>query len=210
MANLVFNDHPVLWRTGHDFPQVPLTIVSWDSAPDDPVAYVFFGHVNIDFDGSPTAYGPPGIQPPPDDDLHNAWDEQSGWFGVAALAENDAAVLSGDATIDKQPGMEHRGKYPVVQQAANDDPSPGYYVSGTPHPSGPVWRQDSYIDASRVAFGALSGRLKALGVALGDFGLAIRHDTELQSGFYFADIGANNYALGECSHKVGKDLGGSG
>ena len=210
MAKLLFQDHPASWRTGHDFPAVPLTQVSLDSSPDTVVAYVFFGHVNIDFDGSPAAYGPPGIDPMPDDDLHNAWDNDSGWFGVVALSENDAAVINGEAVIDKRPEVEHRGKYPVIQQAANQDPNPGYYVSGTPHPSGPIYRQDSYIDASQVAFGALSGRLKALGFALGDYGLAIRHDREAQSGFFFADIGGNNYALGECSHKVGKDLGGSG
>jgi hypothetical protein len=184
--------------------------VSWDSAPDDAVAYVYFGHVNIDFDGSPTAYGPPGIQPPPDDDLQNAWDDDSGWFGVVALRMNDAAVVSGDAKIDARGSLEHGGKYPVVQQEKNDDPNPGYYVSATPHATGPAWRQDSYVDASRVPFGALSGKLKSLGVALGDFGLAIRHDKELQSGFYFVDVGGNNFALGECSHRVGKDLGGSG
>ena len=210
MANLVFKDHPVFWRTGHDFPRVPLTIVSWDSSPDVAVAYVHFGHVNIDFDGSSTAYAPPGTQPPPDDDLGNAWDEDGGWFGVVALAADDPAVVSGAAVIDNRPEMEHQGKYPVVQQAANGDPSPGYYVSGTPQPTGPVYRQDSYVDASQVAFGALSGRLKALGFALGDFGMAIRHDQDLQSGFYFVDVGGNNYALGECSHKVGKNLGGSG
>ncbi len=210
MARLVFKDHPALWRTGHDFPKVPLTMVSWDTARDRPVACLFFGHVNIDFDGSPTAYGPPGIQPPPDDDLGNAWDAKSGWFGVVALRRDDPAVLRGDAKIDTRRGMEHHGKYPVVQQTNNDDPSPGYYVSATPHATGPIWRQDSYVDASRVAFGALSGKLKKLGFVLGDYGLAIRHDKPLQSGFYFADAGGNNYALGECSHKVGKDLGGSG
>lgn len=210
MAKLVFKNHPKLWRTGRDFPQVPLTQVSLDTLPEVAVAYLFFGHVNIDFDGSPTAYGPPGIQPMPDDDLHNAWDDDNGWFGVVALRENDPAVVSGEALIDKRPELNHRGKYPVVQQAANQDPSPGYYVSSTPHPSGPLYRQDSYIDASRVAFGAISGRLKSLGFALGDYGLVIRHDQDLQSGFFFADVGGNNYALGECSHKVGKDLGGSG
>jgi hypothetical protein len=70
--------------------------------------------------------------------------------------------------------------------------------------------QTSYIDASEISFGALSGKLKALGVSLGDFALAVRHDTNLQSPFYYADSGGNNHALGECSHKVGKNLGGSG
>src|SRR5262249_17955284 len=47
------------------------------------------------------------------------------------------------------------------------------------------------------------------GVQLSDFGLAIRHDKNLQSAFYFADSGPAGFGLGECSHRVGKDLGGS-
>lgn len=209
MANLIFKDHPATWRNGGDFPQIPLTEVSWDSAPDAPVAYVYFGHVNIDFDGSPTAYGPAGITPPPDDDLSNAGNQDQGWFGIFALAPNDPLVTGGTVVIDTNaPG--YGGKYPVVQQAANGDPSPGYYVSTTPQPSGPGYLQGSYVDASQIAFGALSGMLAGLGFGLGDYGLAVRHDQNLQSGFYFLDKGGNNYALGECSHKVGKNLGGSG
>jgi hypothetical protein len=210
MANLVFSDHPAEWRTGGDFPKIPLTQVSWDTAPDTPVAYVFFGHVNVDFDGSPTAYGPPGMSPPPDDDLSNAGNDAQGWFGLLALSPNDPLVTQGTVIIDTDPALQKQGKFPVIQQASNGDPSPGYYVSTTPHPSGPGYLQNSYVDASQIAFGALSGKLAALGFNLGDYGLAIRHDQSLQSGFYFLDKGGNNYALGECSHKVGKNLGGSG
>jgi hypothetical protein len=210
MANLVFKDHPAEWRTGGDFPKIPLTQVSWDTAPDTPVAYVFFGHVNIDFDGSPTAYGPDGITPPPDDDLGNAGNNAQGWFGLYALSPNDPLVTQGTVILDTNPALMKKGKFPVIQQAANGDPNPGYYVSTTPHPSGPGYLQNSYVDASQIAFGALSGKLAALGFNLGDYGLAIRHDQNLQSGFYFLDKGGNTYALGECSHKVGKNLGGSG
>jgi hypothetical protein len=210
MAKLIFRDHPAVWHTGRDFPQVPLTRVSWDTAPDKAVAYVFFGHVNIDYDGSPTAYGPPGISPMPDDDLGNACCNVNGWYGVVALAKTDPRVLNGNAKIDEKPGLLRNGKYPVIQQAKNGDPKPGYYVSGTPRPTGPSHLQNSYVDASRISYGALSGKLRSLGFNLGDYGLAIRHDRPLQSGFYFVDIGGNNYALGECSHKVGKNLGGRG
>lgn len=210
MANLVFTDDPATWRTGGDFPQVPLTKVSWDTSPEIAVAYVFFGHVNIDFDGSPTAYGPPGIQPPPDDDLGNAGNDAQGWFGLYALAPDDPLVTQGKAVIDTNPALQKQGKFPVVQTAANGDPNPGYYVSTTPRASGPPYLQDSYVDSSQIAFGALSGKLASLGFDLGDYGAAVRHDKNLQSGFYFLDRGANNYALGECSHKVGKNLGGSG
>ena len=212
MPRLLFQDHPSdKWRTGHDFPQVALTAISLDSEPAKPIAYVFFGHVNIDFDGSPSAYGPPGITPPPDDDLANAWDDDSGWFGVVALRPDDPLVKQGRALIDQRPELLHAGKYPVIQQAKNGDPKPGYYVSATPQASGPAYLQASYVDASQVAFGALGGQLAKLGFKLGDYGLAIRHDKDLQSGFYFVDRGGSaSYALGECSHKVGKSLGGSG
>ncbi|MBN8886235.1 MAG: hypothetical protein J0I77_10975 [Rudaea sp.] len=208
MARLVFKDHSLLWHNGSDYPKIPLTVVSWDSDPDTAVAYVYFGHVNVDFDGSPTAYAPPGSGLTGDDDLGNAFDSTH-WFGVVALSATDAAVQSGDAQIDQRDEVKVGGKFPVIQQAKNDDPNPGYYVSSTPQPTGAEYRQDSYVDASRVAYGALSDKFQALGVALGDYGLALRHDQNLQSGFYFVDTGYG-YKLGECSHKVGKDLGGSG
>lgn len=210
MANLVFRDDPATWRNGGDFPQIPLTQVSWDTDPNAAVAYVFFGHVNVDFDGSPTAYGPSGITPPPDDDLANAGNDAQGWFGLFALAPTDPLVTQGTAAIDTNPSLQKQGKFPVIQQAANGDPNPGYYVSTTPRPTGPGYLQGSYVDASQVSFGALSGKLASLGFSLGDYGLAIRHDQSLQSGFYFLDKGADTNALGECSHKVGKNLGGSG
>lgn len=209
MSTLLFQNQPGAWHTV-DFPAVSLTRVSWDTAPDTAVAFIFFGHMNVDFDGSPSAYGPPGINPEPDDDLANAGNAAQGWFGVAAFAPGDPLVLNGTVLLDQRPSLLKQGKFPVVQQAKNDDPNPGFFVSSTPHPTGAIYRQDSYIDASQVPFGALSGKLKALGMKLGDYGLALRHDENFQSPFYFADVGPNNFALGECSHRVGKDLGGSG
>jgi hypothetical protein len=210
MGNLTFEDQPGHWRTGRsDFPRVHLTKISWDDSPHA-AAYVFTGHVNVDFDGSPTAYGPPEITAQTDDDLGNAWDEDRGWYGVVAYRDVDPLVKNKTIQIDQRSSQLHKGKYPVIQQAKNGDPKPGFYVSATPRPTGPDYLQNSHIDASDVAFGALSGRLAALGFTLGDFGLAIRHNKSLQSGFYFVDRGGDTYALGECSHKVGKNLGGSG
>jgi len=209
MASLIFKDNPHTWHTGKDYTQVTMTHVSWDAAPAIDVAYIFFGHVNIDFDGSSTAYGPPGIRPLPDDDLGNAGNAVKGWFGVAALREDDPLVKNEIAKIDKH-APKYLGKYPVVQQEKNGDPHPDYYVSATPRPSGPGYLQSSYIDSSEVSWSALDGALRHLGVRMGDYGLAIRHNQNLQSGFYFADAGNYSYALGECSHKVGKNLGGSG
>ena len=132
---------------------------------------------------------------------------------MVALAPTDPAVVNGSALIDQRPERDLKGKYPVIQQAGNGDPNPGYYVSQTSRAADASLArhlQARYIDASRIAYGALSGKLKGLGVALGDYGLAIRHDQNLQSGFFMADSGGNNYALGECSQKVGTNLGGSG
>ena len=209
MASLLFRDHLASWRTA-DFPKISLTRVSVDTAPDVAVAYVFFGHPTIDFDGSPTAYGPPGINPQPLDDLDNAWSAAKGWFGVAALSDSDPLVKNGTAKIDQQAKLLRKGKFPVIQQAKNGDPNPNFYVSATPHPTGPEHLQSSYLNASQVSFGALPGALAALGFKLGDCGLAVRHDDNRQSGFYFADAGPDNHLVGECSHHVGTNLGGSG
>jgi hypothetical protein len=216
MPKLIFTNQPGDWHTA-DFPSVPLTRVSWDTMPHHALAFVFFGHVNIDFDGSPTAYAPKGHIPLPDDDIGNAGNATDGWFGVFALKPGDPLEKSGQALLDHT-ASKFLGKFPVIQQAKNGDPNPGYYVSTTSLPSGPspglAHLQNSYVDSSRVSYGALGGELGKLGVTMGDYGLAIRHDQMLQSGFYFVDAGAKKgpkkFALGECSHKVGKDLGGTG
>ena len=209
-TSLVFSDVPGDWHTV-DFSHVKLTAIAWDTAPANPVAFAFFGHPNIDFDGSPTAYHPADTG---DDTLSNAGNAAQGWFGVVAKASSDPDVLSGHAQIDQRPERLLKGKYPVIQQASNNDPAPGYYVSQTARsaqPNLPSYAQNRYFDASTVPFGALSGKLRDQGLALGDFGLAIRHDQALQSGFYFVDAGGKrSFALGEGSQKVGTNLGGSG
>jgi hypothetical protein len=224
MANLVFKDHPSDWHCSSDYPKVPLTRISLDTAPDKAVAYVFFGHVNIDFDGSPTAYAPPEQKSPlPDDDLHNAWDNDNGWFGVLGLPPGDTLVKQGLIKLDQRPSLLHKGHYPVVQQAKfkktlkdgtvidhPGDPKPGYYLSTCSNRVGPFHLQDSYADASRVSYGALSTPLAALGFDFGDCGLVLRHDQDYQSGFYYLDGAGKGHKVGECSHKVGKNLGGSG
>ena len=79
MPKLAFKNILGTWHT-NDFKSVSLTSVSWEGS-SRVLAFVFFGHVNIDFDGSPTAYGPTGprpstarvqpVNPPPDDCLKN-------------------------------------------------------------------------------------------------------------------------------------------
>ena len=102
----------------------------------------------------------------------------------------------------------------MVQQAKFGDPKPGFYVSTTPRNLArslgaiTAYRQNSYVDASKVAFGALDRFLQSKhNVQLGDLGFAVRHDANRQSGFSFCDMGGWNHALSECSHRVGSDLG---
>lgn len=218
MAKLLFKDFRG-WRNGRDFADVALTRVSSDVAPEKALAFVFFGHVNLDFDGSPTAYGPLRLNP--DDSLGNAGNPTQGWFGVASAAPAHPFVTGKQVEVDRAAPGYHPGgnpklpvQFPVVQQARFGDPRPGYYVSTTPRnlarAMGAIseFRQNSYVDASKVAFGALDRFLRSEhGVQLGDFGLAVRHDQNRQCGFYFVDIGGWNHALGECSHRVGLDLG---
>ncbi|WP_182466638.1 N-acetylmuramoyl-L-alanine amidase [Sphingomonas gilva] len=209
---LVFKDRPASepWHMV-DYDRVTLTEVSWSDAPDTPVAFVCMGHVSIDFDGSPTAYHPDDTG---DDHLANAGDATSGWYGVVAMKPTDPLVANGTVLIDQRPERLFKGEYPVIQQEKNGDPRPGYYVSQTSRAADRSLAnhlQRRYLDASSVAYGALSGKLKGLGVGLGDFGLAVRNDRNLQSGFWMADSGGrNSYALGECAQKVGTNLGGSG
>jgi len=207
MVRLVFKDFRG-WHT-NDFKNVTLTQVSFDSHPSTAKAFVFFGHVNLDFDGSPTAYGPAKLNP--DDALGNAGNKDQGWFGVASAATDDPLVKNETVKIDTTATgfiTDGKVKFPVVQQAKNGDPKPDFYVSSTPHPKGQWYRQNSYVDASKIAFGALDRFLQRdHGIKLGDFGLAVRHDQHRECGFYFVDMGGWNQALGECSHKVGLELG---
>ena len=218
MSKLLFKDFPG-WRNGREFLGVALTRVSTDAQPDKALAFVFFGHVNLDFDGSPTAYGPLRLNP--DDSLGNAGNAVQGWFGVASAAPGNPFVTGNLVEIDRTaPGFHRDGnpklpiQFPVVQQAKFGDPKPGFYVSTTPRNLAralgtiTAFRQNSYVDASKVAFGAVDRFLQSKhDVQLGDFGLAVRHDENRQSGFSFVDVGGWNHALGECSHRVGSDLG---
>ena len=215
MPKLVFKNVPGSWHT-NDFKSVFLTSVSWEHTPSSVKAFVFFGHVNIDFDGSPTAYGPTGprpktarvqpIDPPPDDCFRNGANAADGYFGMASLAPTDPLVVNGIALIDTD-APKFLGKFPIVQQLQNGDPKPGYYVSKSSHRHGPFHLQNSFINSAEIPYGALDANFLHLGVGFGDYGLALRHDQPLQSPFYYVDGGAGKFALGECSHKVATNLG---
>jgi hypothetical protein len=189
------------------------------SGPGGVVAYVWTSNVNIDYDGSPKAYGPPAKHP--QDYIGNAGpDPQTGWYGVVALTVQQAAALRAKdpshirPQLDTNPKLEDvKHRFPVVQQAG--EPAPGFYVSPSSKPANthyPEYDQRRWLDSSSIPFGALSGMLKTIGkVSLNDFALAIRLDQNHQSGFMFKDSGGSkSWAVGECSYKVFTDLGGKG
>ena len=75
----------------------------------------------------------------------------------------------------------------------------------------PEYDQRRWWDSSKYPYGAVSGKLTSIGkVALHDFGLGIRLDRDGQTAFAFKDSGNDDYALGEVSLKVHKNLGGRG
>jgi N-acetyl-anhydromuramyl-L-alanine amidase AmpD len=204
-SRLMFKDVPGNWKTD-DFGDVSLTAVAWDSAPETTVAFVYFGHPALDDDGSPTAYHPDDTG----DDRLSSGRDQNGWFGIVSFASGKAPANS---LLDLRPEARGGdGKYPVIQQAANGDPNPGYYVSGTSKVIEGFGdhQQGRYYNARTVPYGALGGRLKRQGVDLGDYGLAIRHDEVRSSPFRLLDNGGSGkWSLGEVSRRVINSLGGN-
>lgn len=216
---LEFKDfHSGKWHCGGDYPVVYLThVYHWGTGFE---AFVWMSNVNIDYDGSPTAYGPPGKIT--DDFLVNAGPgAENGWFGVKSLKPKVAADLRNGPpkrirplVDDKNAPMDRFGRYPVVQQEG--EPNPGHYVSSTSVPADTnfeEWDQRRWVNSKTYPYGAISGKLRDNGgVTLNDFGLAIRLDRfDTHSGFCFKDSGGDkSWAVGECSEKVFWDLGGVG
>jgi hypothetical protein len=209
------------WRSGYHWKEGTVFV----TRVTGPVtALVYMAGVNIDYDGSPTAYGPP--TKPGDDKLEHAGPGQYGWYGVKALSIAEAAAIR-KAEEDKKkrsnPGFKAirpivdptatkdvNDAFPVIQQAG--EPSPGHYVSKTAtvfNASYPSYRQEYYWDSSKYPYGALSGKLRSIGeVQLHDFGLGVRLDRAAQTVFAFKDAGRDDFSLGEVSQKVFKNLGG--
>jgi hypothetical protein len=208
---MTFQDVPGRWRCGGDYPRVSLTSVT---GPDGQVVYVYVCNVQVDLDGAPDAYGPPGTHHR--EPIGNARDtpdpKMKGWYGVYAMTPADA--LANHVAIDMKPALrDANGKYPVLQDA--QQPKPGFYVSQTPSGSGnrafKPWDQRRYVDATQVAFAALAGKLAGEGFEIGDLCLSLRLDKGVQSVYPYIDAaGAESWALSEVSFKVFDELGGSG
>lgn len=107
--------------------------------------------MDVDVDGAPTAYGPPGKKTL--DYLRHAH----------TMGRRDAPLV-GYLLEDKPP---HR---PVVQ--GPHDPAPGYYVSQTAFEDDSVENQHDprrYVDATKINYVVLGDRARSLGARLGDF-----------------------------------------
>lgn len=107
--------------------------------------------MDVDVDGAPTAYGPPGKKTL--DYLKNAH-----------LQRNPHAEIVGFLTQDEHPNS------PVVQGPR--DPAPGYYISQTAF-TDPKRTDEAdplrYVDATRINYVVLGDEARRRGVRLGDF-----------------------------------------
>jgi hypothetical protein len=107
--------------------------------------------MDVDVDGAPNAYGPPGTQPL--DELQNAH-----------YRGRKNAEIVGYLTDDDDPSIP-------IKQGPND-PYPGYYISQTaytdPHRTDPkdVRR---YVDATKINYVVLGNAARHRGARLGDF-----------------------------------------
>lgn len=223
MANdLVFKPLPGDWLNGNDLKVVEVLKIS---GPPGVNALLYTCNVNIDYDGASTAYGPAGKEPLDSltDGGYPGW-----WFGLIALhPQARVADMNDDsksafkigtkgALATEFFGVTLDARYPDSKGRCPVKGDNGYFVSSTPHANGKFrdkYKQSRYTDAATVAFGALSGELEKTGkVAVGDCGLAIRHNAALSTSFYFADRGATagtaKTAVGECSYALFRAIGG--
>jgi len=223
MANLLeFNRLGGTWQNGNDFLNVEVLKMT---GPRGIHGLLYTCHINIDYDGASTAYGPP--EKVALDHVVNAgyprW-----YYGLLALhpqarlfdmdnksyetfrigTKGELATKHFKVTLDLR-FPDSKGRCPVFGEN-------GYYVSASPHRHGKFedfFKQSSYTDAATVPFGALSGNLeKDAKVSLGDCGVAIRYNMDRNCPFYFSDRGSTTgpkvNRVGECSYALFLALGG--
>jgi hypothetical protein len=129
-----------------------LSLQAQPSAPKPLPAFEVLTHrMDVDVDGAPTAYGPPGKRTL--DYLHNGH-----------LHGRPGAEIVGYLTDDDHPNI------PVVQ--GPHDPAPGYYISQTAY-TDPARTEERdplrYVDATRINYVVLGNRARHNGARLGDF-----------------------------------------
>ncbi|HEX4154516.1 MAG TPA: hypothetical protein VHY48_02775 [Acidobacteriaceae bacterium] len=107
--------------------------------------------MDVDVDGAPTAYGPPGKKTL--DSLRDAH----------TMGRRGAPIV-GYLLKDKPP-------YGPVVQGPND-PAPGYYVSQTAFEDDSIENQNDprcYVDATKINYVVLGRKARRMGARLGDF-----------------------------------------
>lgn len=107
--------------------------------------------MDVDVDGAPRAYGPPGSDAL--DDLINAH-----------TMGRPSAPIVGYLVEDKPPHA------PVVQ--GPNDPAPGFYVSQTSYEDESIENERDprrYIDATKISYVVLGNQAHNMGARLGDF-----------------------------------------
>jgi hypothetical protein len=119
---------------------------------DQPASFeILTRRVDVDVDGAPRAYGPPGKKTL--DYLRNAH----------RMGRSDAPIV-GYLLEDKPPYG------PVVQ--GRHDPAPGYYVSQTAFEDTAVENEQDprrYVDATKINYVVLGEEARRRGARLGDF-----------------------------------------
>jgi hypothetical protein len=143
--------------------------------------------MDVDVDGAPNAYGPPGSKAL--DNLHDAH-----------YRGRPSAEIVGYLTVPHHPNT------PIVQ--GPHDPFPGYYISQTAF-SDPACATDRdprcYVDATRVDYIVLGNAAKHRGARLGDFVAVYSRRTHKST---FAIVGDDGNPSGdEGSLHLLQDLG---
>lgn len=218
---ITFAKVPGSW-SGNDYKSVSVTEVR-DGAGFT-VALLFMTHMNVDFDGAPNAYGPPGFDAL--DSLEDAGkNSASGYYGLMAVDPHETIVLHGKKVLLKDhfqldletdaKQADKKGRLPIKQKSG---PYKGFYVSTTskrnPNGDASIYEQSHYLDSSAVPYYATSYGIAQKGFGADDLGLALRLDRYKTASFTcLAGEGhkagsPKAYALGECSYKVFLDIGG--
>jgi hypothetical protein len=125
--------------------------VSAEAGHAPPSFEILTHRMDVDVDGAPRAYGPPGSDTL--DNLRNAH----------SMGRLDAPIV-GYVLEDAPP---HR---PVVQ--GPQDPAPGYYVSQTAFEDESIENERDprrYVDATAISYVVLGDRGRQMGARLGDF-----------------------------------------
>jgi hypothetical protein len=128
-----------------------LGAVALHAAPSQPSFEILTQRMDVDVDGAPNAYGPPGSHPL--DELRDAH-----------YRARPHGEIVGYLTDDDDP------RVPIVQ--GPNDPFPGYYISQTAFTDPAIANPRDprrYVDATRINYVVLGNAAMRRGAQLGDF-----------------------------------------